>query len=594
MIRDVLFRRRRKDGGNATAAHEVPGDESSQLALRAGLDARDLIVTGVSRSGTSYLCNLLHRFDNCVAINEPLEVIAVLRAEETPWGLEAYYRTLRADIRAGCRIENKLRRGRYRPKVAADDFVLAVKNTREFLFRLEALRQVMPAARIVACVRNPVDTIASWKGSFRHLHEADVGPFLTHPELMRLRGQVLQRNTFHLRHTFARVATSERQSGQSSPLRLTARRDRSTAEKVPVSSAGAVPEGAFTGVEAEIRLRVALQDQTPAAALRARGQKRQTSSSAYARGMAVVQTVPSELRRGERVVRLSNLDKPYWPEEGITKGDLLRYYRDVAPTLLRHLRGRPFTMKRYPDGWRGQPFFRKNVANYAPAWMKRVAVQVTSRGAPQGRTIEVPVVNDELALLWMVNTGCIECHSWYSRIDKLERPDWVVFDLDPSADVSFAETVEVALLVRQALDVFGLASFPKTSGALGLHVLVPIERRHTYDDTRRFATEVARQIAGTHPDLATTEWSKVRRRGVLIDASQNAKGKTIASVYSVRPMPGAPVSTPLRWDEVNEKLDPTTFTRDALAGRLHRHGDLYEGVLTTKQRLGPALRALTS
>jgi len=293
-------------------------------------------------------------------------------------------------------------------------------------------------------------------------------------------------------------------------------------------------------------------------------------------------------------VRLSNLDKPFWPEEGITKGDLLRYYCDVAPTLLPHLRDRPFTMKRYPDGWQGQPFFRKNAANYAPAWMKRVDVQVTSRGAPQSRTIEAPVVNDELALLWMVNTGCIECHTWYSRVDRLERPDCVVFDLDPASDVGFPATVEVALIVKQALDALGLASFPKTSGAHGLHVLVPIERRHTYEDTRRFATAIARQIAGTYPDLATTEWSKARRRGVLIDASQNAKGKTLASVYSVRPMPGAPVSTPLRWDEVNAELDPSAFTMHTLGGRLHRHGDLYTGVLTTRQRLGSALRALES
>jgi bifunctional non-homologous end joining protein LigD len=304
---------------------------------------------------------------------------------------------------------------------------------------------------------------------------------------------------------------------------------------------------------------------------------------------------PSEIRRGSRVVRLSSLDKPFWPEQGITKGRLLRYYRDVAPTLLPHIRDRPFTMKRYPDGWQGQFFFRKNAANYVPAWVKRVPVSVTSRGAPQqSRTIEVPVVNDELALLWMVNTGCIECHSWYSRIDNLERPDWVVFDLDPSDDADFARTVEVALLVKQALDALGLASFPKTSGALGLHVLVPIERRHTYDDTRRFASEVARAIAGTHGDVATTEWSKAKRRGVLIDARQNAKGKTIASVYSVRPMPGAPVSMPLHWDELNEKLDPSVYTMDAVFDRLDRHGDLYEGVLKTKQRLGPALRALAS
>jgi len=302
--------------------------------------------------------------------------------------------------------------------------------------------------------------------------------------------------------------------------------------------------------------------------------------------------LPTEIRRGKRSVRLSNLDKPYWPEAGITKGDLLRYYRDVAPALLPHLRDRPFTMKRYPDGWQGRPFFRKNVANYAPPWIKRAAVRVTSAGtAPESRMIEVPVVNDELALLWMVNTGCIECHTWYSRIDVLERPDWVVFDLDPSADVGFAETAKVAVLVKHALAALGLASFPKTSGALGIHVLVPIERRHTFDDTRRFATAVARSIAAAHPDLATTEWSKAKRRGVLIDASQNARGKTIASVYSVRPMPGAPVSTPLRWDEVNERLDPSTYTMDEARDRLRRYGDLFEVVLKTKQRLAAALRA---
>jgi bifunctional non-homologous end joining protein LigD len=220
-----------------------------------------------------------------------------------------------------------------------------------------------------------------------------------------------------------------------------------------------------------------------------------------------------------------------------------------------------------------------------------VRVRVTPR-ANESRTIEAPVVNDELALLWMVNTGCIECHTWYSRVDRLERPDRVVFDLDPSHDVGFAETAAVALLVKELLDGVGLTSFPKTSGAHGLHVLVPIERRHTYEDTRRFATDVARAIAGTHPDLATTQWSKAKRRGVLIDASQNAKGKSIASVFSVRPMPGATVSTPLEWNEVNETLDPSIYTMEATLDRLDRLGDLHAGVLTTKQRLGPALRAL--
>ena len=294
--------------------------------------------------------------------------------------------------------------------------------------------------------------------------------------------------------------------------------------------------------------------------------------------------IANEIRRGRRTVRLSNLDKPYWPEEGITKGDLLRYYRDVAPTLLPHLRDRPFTMKRYPDGWAGRPFFRRDATNYVPPWVKRADARVMSE---QGeRTIEVPAVNDELALLWMVNTGCIECHTWYSRIDRLDRPDWVVFDLDPSDDVGFPETVEVARLVKKALDSYGLASFPKTSGAHGLHVLVPVERRHTYDETRAFAAGIARRISEAHPDLATTEWSKAKRRGVLIDARQNAKGKSIASVYSVRPMPGAPISTPLRWNEVNRKLDPASYTMEAMLRRVGRFGDLYEGVLKTKQRLG--------
>ena len=294
------------------------------------------------------------------------------------------------------------------------------------------------------------------------------------------------------------------------------------------------------------------------------------------------------------MVRLSNLDKPYWPEEGITKGDLLRYYRDVAPTLLPHLRDRPFTMKRYPDGWQGQALLSEGRHQLRARLGQAGHRSRDESGTQQSRAIEVPVVNDELALLWMVNTGCIECHTWYSRIDNLERPDRVVFDLDPSEDVGFAETVQVALLVKQALDALGLASFPKTSGARGLHVLVPIERRHTYDDTRRFATAVARAIAGAHAGLATTEWSKAKRRGVLIDASQNAKGKTIASVYSVRPMPRATVSTPLRWDEVNESLDPSIYTMEAVLDQLDRHGDLHEGMLTTKQRLGPALRALES
>ena len=228
-----------------------------------------------------------------------------------------------------------------------------------------------------------------------------------------------------------------------------------------------------------------------------------------------------------------------------------------------------------------------------PEWIPTARVLVSTRERPpRKKWIQAPLVNDELALLWMVNMGCIDLNVWYSRIDKPERPDFVLFDLDPSPDVGFKETVEVALLVKQALDALELASFPKTSGSDGMHVLVPIARRHTFDDTREFSEIVARALARTHRGLVTTEWTKSKRRGVLIDSNQNGEGKTIASVYSVRPRAGASVSTPLRWDEVNEHLDPATFTMDAVLTRVERDGDLYSGVLTEKQSLATALKAL--
>jgi bifunctional non-homologous end joining protein LigD len=298
-----------------------------------------------------------------------------------------------------------------------------------------------------------------------------------------------------------------------------------------------------------------------------------------------------EIVKGRRRLKLTNLDKPFWPEEGITKGDLLDYYRRVAPVLVPHLKDRPFTMRRYPDGAGGKAFFQKDAPSHMPDWIPTVPVQVTTRDAPRKtRTIRAPLVNDELALLWMVNMGCIDMNAWYSRVPKLERPDFVLFDLDPSEGVGFEAVVEVALLVKAALDELGLESFPKTSSLRGIHVLVPIERRGTYEGTRQFSEIVAGALAATNPGLVTTEWSKRKRRGVLIDANQNGEGKTIASAYSVRPRPGAPVSTPLRWDEVNEKLNPSIYTMEVVLDRVSRYGDLHEGLLTTKQSLAQALK----
>jgi bifunctional non-homologous end joining protein LigD len=301
----------------------------------------------------------------------------------------------------------------------------------------------------------------------------------------------------------------------------------------------------------------------------------------------------NEIRRGKRLLKLSNLDKPFWPDEGITKGDLVDYYRAVAPVLVPHLRGRPFTMKRFPDGWQGNSFFQKDAPSHMPEWIDTVSVQATTREKPRRtRTIRAPLVNDDLTLLWMVNMGCIDMNTWYSRVDKLDRPDFVLFDLDPSPDVGFEETIEVARLIKAMLDALGLESYPKTSGADGIHVLVPIARRQTYEDTRRFAEIVAGALARAHPGLVTTQWSKAKRRGVLIDANQNGQGKTIASAYSVRPKAGAPVSTPLRWDEVRSGLDPAAFTMDAVLARVEKDGDLFAGALAGKQSLAKALKSL--
>jgi len=304
-------------------------------------------------------------------------------------------------------------------------------------------------------------------------------------------------------------------------------------------------------------------------------------------------SLPPEIRRGRRTLALSNVDKVFWLDEGITKGDLLAYYREIAPVLVPHLRHRPFTMKRYPDGWQGKHFFQKDSPKHRPPWLRTAAFPASTREGER-RVIDYALVDDQLALLWMVNMGCIDMHAWSSRVDRPERSDWVIFDLDPSEGVGFVETVEVALLVKQALDLVGLEGFPKTSGSRGIHVLVPVARRHTYAQAFEFARVIASGLARAHPGLVTTEWTRSKRRGVLVDANQNGAGKTTASVYSVRPRAGAPVSTPLRWDELTPALDPASLTMDVVLDRVARDGDLFAGVLAGGQSLTRALRILSS
>jgi bifunctional non-homologous end joining protein LigD len=292
----------------------------------------------------------------------------------------------------------------------------------------------------------------------------------------------------------------------------------------------------------------------------------------------------------QRTVRLTSPERILFPDDGITKKDVFEYYRAIAPVLVPHLRNRPFTMKRFPYGATGDVYFQKQAPKGMPPWIPTRTFRTYPRDGGS-RLVDFPLLNSPEALLWMVQMNCIDMNAWYSRVDKPDRPDFVLFDLDPP-DGGFALAIRVAHLIRAELERVGLDSYVKTSGADGIHVLVPIARRATYEQTYTFAELVARGLEERHPGLVTTEWLKRKREGVLVDHRQNARGKTIASVYSVRPKPGAPVSTPLRWDELTEDVTPQRFGMREALERAERHGDLFAPVLAGGQALAPALRTL--
>ena len=301
-----------------------------------------------------------------------------------------------------------------------------------------------------------------------------------------------------------------------------------------------------------------------------------------------------ELEVGRRRVRLTSPDKLLFPGDGVTKRDLADYYAAIGDTLVPHLRNRPFTLKRYPYGIRGQPYFAKQAPKGKPSWVPTRQFRTWPREGGS-RLVDFALVNEPAAAVWMVQMNCIDMNAWYSRVDKPERPDYVVFDLDPPESRNgFVQAIRVAHVVREALDRLELRSYVKTSGADGIHVLVPIARRYSYPEAYELAERVSRGLEAENPGLVTTEWLKKKRRGVLVDHRQNGHGKTIASAYSVRPKPGAPVSTPLRWEELGPKVRPRDFgMREALA-RVEKHGDLFEPVLSGGQALAPALRKLRS
>jgi bifunctional non-homologous end joining protein LigD len=299
-----------------------------------------------------------------------------------------------------------------------------------------------------------------------------------------------------------------------------------------------------------------------------------------------------ELPVGRRRVRVTHSDRVLFPGDGVTKGDLAEYYAAIGDAIVPHLRERPFTLKRYPYGIRGQPYFAKQAPKGKPSWIPTRQFRTWPREGGS-RLVDFTLVNEPAAVVWMVQMNCIDMNAWYSRVDKPDRPDFVLFDLDPpdSRD-GFAEAIRVAHLIRGALEELELRSYVKTSGADGIHVLLPITRRATFPQTYEFAELLSRQLEADHPGLVTTEWLKKKRRGVLVDHRQNGHGKTIASVYSVRPKPGAPVSTPLRWEELTERVRPRDFGRREALDRVAKYGDLFEPVLKGGQALAPALGRL--
>jgi len=295
-----------------------------------------------------------------------------------------------------------------------------------------------------------------------------------------------------------------------------------------------------------------------------------------------------EARSLDRAVRLTNVDKVMFPGSGYTKGDLIQYYVAVAPLLLPHLAGRALSLNRFPDGIDGGSFYEKQCPSHAPDWVTKAPIFSSHRGEP----IEFCTAPDRESLAWLANLGCIEMNAWLSRVDRTEIADFAVFDLDPQRGVTWKQVVYVAGLVNVVLERLGLAGYPKTSGASGLHIYVPLEPEYEFRRVRRFVGAVGRMVEAADPETVTMQWDQAKRGSrVFIDHNQNVGGKTMATVYSVRPVPAAQVSTPIGWDELND-VRPADFTIATIWDRLRQTGDLFAPVLTGGQRLEGAEAAL--
>ena len=287
------------------------------------------------------------------------------------------------------------------------------------------------------------------------------------------------------------------------------------------------------------------------------------------------------MRIGRRDVNFSNPNKVFFSRTGLTKGDLVTYYLDVADCVLNHVSNRPMQMLRYPDGVDGFRFYQKRVPVPHPDWLETVHIRF-----PSGRTADFPVCNSAAALAWIVNLGCIDLHTWHSRVDDVDCPDYLLIDLDPSEGNPWEHVREIALVVKEVMDELGLTSFPKTSGATGLHILAPIRPelhfRHVRDFAKALAKEVERRVGDQA--VATTTWKVADRIGVFVDYGQNTRDRTIACAYSIRPTPDARVSAPLRWEEV-ARVEPAEFTLETMRERIDRVGDLTAGMWRRKASL---------
>ena len=295
-------------------------------------------------------------------------------------------------------------------------------------------------------------------------------------------------------------------------------------------------------------------------------------------------TEPAEILDVEGFdVRVTNPSKVYFPQDGITKLDVVRYWIDVAEAALNGCRDRPTTLHRFPDGVEGEGFYQKRLPKGAPEW-----VPIAMITFPSGRHAQMPVMHDAASVAWLATTGCLEINPWPVRAADVDHPDELRIDLDPTPGVPFSDVIDVALIVRDTLSEHGMVAFPKTSGKRGIHLNVRIEPRQGFTAVRRGALALAREVERRMPGVATTAWWKEERQGVFLDYNQNARDRTVASAYSIRPVPDARVSTPLSWDEV-PAVDPSAFTVLTVPDRLRAGGDPGAGIDDTAHSLEPLL-----